>query len=243
MQEKIKATERQAIPEWLTAASRRGVLSRVPTSTVAAVIQGGQRATYPAGVVIAGLEDGAWATLVLAGSVRAFVPSYEGGQITLRYLRPGDLIGTFVGMPAGLSRSLQASESVDLLHLDAARLAGLARNDAQLAWELMLEEARVARLANRSYGIRAFGSIRLRVANAILEQALAAGLVEKGTTVRGTQHDLALAAGTVREVVATALQGLKREGIIATRRGGIVILDPDRLAREADGGFGLGPPD
>ena len=64
-----------------------------------------------------------------------------------------------------------------------------------------------------------------------------------GTVVSGTQHELANAAGTVREVVASTLQALKRDGIIDVRRGGIVILDPDRLAREADGGFGFGLPD
>lgn len=243
MQEPRKPTDQVQLPDWLASARRRGVLSRVPSKTVAAVIQGGQRASYPAGVVIAGLEEGPWATLVLAGVLRAYVASAEGGQITLRYLRPGDLIGAFAGMPVGLSRSLQASEPVELLHLDATRLAALVQSDAQLAWELLLEAARVMRLADRSYGIRAFGSIRLRVANAILEHALASGPLVAGTTVAGTQHDLALAAGTVREVVAAALQGLKREGIIATRRGGIVILDPERLAVEADGGFGFGPPD
>jgi hypothetical protein len=44
----------------------------------------------------------------------------------------------------------------------------------------------------------------------------------------------------VREVVATALQGLKRDGMIAIRRGAVVLLDPERLGREADAGLGFG---
>ena len=210
---------------------------------MAALIQGAQRVVYPAGAVVPDWEEVPWAAFVLRGSVRVFLPSHQGAQITLRYLRPGDMIGTFTGIRTGLARSLQALDSSELLHLDVARISELARREPPLAWEMLLETARVLRLAHRAYGIRAFGSIRVRVANAILDLALARGRVAAGTVVSGTQHELANAAGTVREVVASTLQALKRDGIIDVRRGGIVILDPDRLAREADGGFGFGLPD
>lgn len=209
----------------------------------AAVVQGGQRVSYPSGVVVPHWEEAPWAAIVLRGCMRVFLPSSEGGQITLRYLRTGDIIGTFDGTEPVMARSLQAMESSELLHLDVSRLAILAQSEPQLAWVLLLETVRALRQAHRAYSIRTFGSIRLRVANALLERALACGGAVAGTVVLGTQHDLATAAGTVREVIAAALQALKREGVIEVRRGRVVILDPVRLAREADGSLGFGPPD
>src|SRR4029077_21018300 len=178
---------------------------------------------------------------VVRGCLRVFVGSNERGQITLRYMKPGDMIGSFADATPNLARSLHALEACELLHLDAPRLARLAKSEPRLAWEMLLEESRVLRLAHRSHSIRAFGTVRLRVANAILEIAGIRGDTRPGTVVSGTQHELANAAGTVREVVATALQALKREGIIKVRRGSVVILEPERLAQVADGGFGFGP--
>ena len=47
------------------------------------------------------------------------------------------------------------------------------------------------------------------------------------------QQDLADAVGTVREVVVRALRELREAGVLRTGRGAIVVLDPERLAREA----------
>jgi CRP-like cAMP-binding protein len=230
-------------PQWLREARQRGVLSRLSDQLVAALIQGGQRVAYPAGAVVPGREEAPWAAIVLRGCVRVFLPSPEGSQITLRYLRTGDIIGTFDGTEPVLARSMQATDPCELLHLDVSRLTILAQSEPQLAWVLLLETVQALRQAHRSYSIRTFGSIKLRVANALLERALACGGAVAGTVVLGTQHELATAAGTVREVIASALQALKREGVIEVRRGRVVILDPVRLAHEADGGLGVGPPD
>jgi len=74
---------------------------------------------------------------------------------------------------------------------------------------------------------------------AILDRAEALGGLTEGQSVPGTQHELANAVGSVREVVANVLQALKREGLVDIRRGGLVILEPDRLIDEATAGLGL----
>jgi CRP/FNR family transcriptional regulator, cyclic AMP receptor protein len=228
-------------PDWLADARRRGLLSRLPEGLVSSLIQGAQRVGCPAGAVIPGWEEVPWAVVVLHGCLRVFLPSPDGSQITIRYMRAGDTIGTFLGRGAGLARSLQAIEGSELLHLDISRLTSLAKSEPVLAWEMLLETTRALQLSHRAYSIRAFGSVRLRVANALVERATTCGGGLQGAVIAGTQHDLANAAGTVREVVASALHELKREGILEVRRGRIVILDPERLLREADGGLGIGP--
>ena len=240
--EKHLLPDRFQLPDWLHEVHRQGFLGRLPDHLVAAIVRGSHRVMYPAGTIVPEPEMGPWSAILLGGTVRVYLPAPDGGQITLRYLKPGDIVGTFVSNQPSLARSLLALEPIEFLHLDGARFASLTEAEPQVAWELLMETARVLRVTHRSYGIRTFGSIRVRVANAVLDRALASGPAAAGTVVRGTQHELANAAGTAREVAAGALQALKRDGVIGIQRGGVVILDPGRLAQEAEGGFGLGPP-
>jgi CRP/FNR family transcriptional regulator, cyclic AMP receptor protein len=242
MSEKRESHAPTTLPDWLAGARRRGPLSRLPDHLVEAIIRGGHRVTYRAGAILPEPEMGPWAAVVLGGSVRVYLPAPDGGQITLLYLKPGDTIGTFVADQPSLARSLLAVDSAELFHFDVGRFVSLTQSEPQVAWEMLMEAARILRVTHRSYGIRTFGSIRLRVANAILDRALASGPVAAGAIVSGTQHELANAAGTVREVAAGALQAMKRDGVVEIRRGCVVILDPRRLAAEADGGFGFGSP-
>ena len=64
---------------------------------------------------------------------------------------------------------------------------------------------------------------------AALEPSLA-----DGRKVLGTQQELAVAVGSVREVVASTLGALKHERLIDVHRGVIVIVDAQRLATEAE---------
>jgi len=230
-----------ASPHWLAPAVNHGILSKLPQPLVAAVLQGAVRSFHAAGTVIPHWDERPWSAVVVSGAVRVFLPSREGEQVTLRYMRAGDIIGSFGAVRTTLPRSLEALDASEFLHLDVERLEALARAEPPLAFELLNESARVVRLAHRAYTLRAFATIRVRVANAILERASARGDIVPGTVVHGTQHDLAVAAGTVREVVASSIQAFKREAIVDVKRGGIVILDPQRLAHEAQANGGFWP--
>lgn len=227
------------LPDWFAQARRSGVVSRLPARIAAAMIEGAKRASYPAGSTLVGWDAEPAGVIVLAGSFRVYLSAQDGNQVTLRYIRPGDIVGVFSGAEGAPVRNLEALDDSELLHLDVPRVAAVMRSEPDLAWEMVNEMTRVLRIVWRAYGIRASGSIRLRVANAIVERALARGGMHPGTLVPGTQAELAVAAGTVREVVAGALRDMRHDGIIEVRRGGLVILDAARLAREADGGFGL----
>lgn len=235
----IPKTQGSGPSDSLNAARAKGILSRLSDPLADEVIRGGQRVAYPSGAIIPSWDERPWMAVVLSGCLRVFLLSAEGNQITLRYLRVGDFVGTFYGYPATLSRSVLVLQPAELLQLDVSRLTALAQKEPAVAWEFLRETNRVLNLVHRSYGIRTFGSVRLRVANVILERAEACGGAKKGTVVTGTQQELAIAAGTVREVVAPALHAMNREGIIDIRRGAIVILDPQRLARDADSSLGL----
>ena len=51
--------------------------------------------------------------------------------------------------------------------------------------------------------------------------------------VAATQQDLANAIGSVREVVARAIEELRSDGLIERTKAGIRVLDPHRLEGDA----------
>jgi CRP/FNR family transcriptional regulator len=71
------------------------------------------------------------------------------------------------------------------------------------------------------------------VARDIVERASLLQPLRPGIHVIVTQQSLADATGSVREVVSRALHNLEHEGLVATSRGGVTVLDPDALMQLA----------
>jgi CRP/FNR family transcriptional regulator, cyclic AMP receptor protein len=230
-----------SIPEWLRVARGYGFLARLPDGLVLELVSGGQRVEYPAGGVGLRWDEQPKAAIVLRGSARAFLAYPDGNQVTTRYLRPGDMSGVFADRQPKIARGIQALEPCELLIIESGRLKQLSLAHSAIAWALVEELTSVLNMTQRSLYVRAFASVRQRVAMAIMDRARLAGEVVAGQTITGTQSELATAAGTVREVVATALQGFKRESLVDVRRGVVVILDPARLEHEANGKLDLNP--
>jgi CRP/FNR family transcriptional regulator, cyclic AMP receptor protein len=237
-------TEDEAfIPEWLSAARGRGWLGRLPDPLVAEVLAAAQRVDYPKGGVGLRWEEEPKTAIVLRGTARAFLAYPDGNQVTTRYLKAGDMTGVFAPRLPRIARGIQALEPTQLLLITAERMKSLSNSHPTIAWALIEELASILNLTQRALYIRAFGSIRQRVAVAIVDRARLVGGVRSGQVIAGTQAELATAAGTVREVVAGVLHDLKREGIVDVRRAMLVIVDPHRLEAEADGTLALLPPD
>jgi CRP/FNR family transcriptional regulator, cyclic AMP receptor protein len=219
---------------WLGEARRLGFLGRLPDRLVALVVRGGQRVEYPAGTIGLRWDQAPRAAIVLSGALRAYISYADGSQVTTRYLKAGDLTGAYAPRSPSLARGAQALERSELVFIDHARMKDLAFAEPQVAWALVEELTTVLVQNQRALCIRAFGSVRQRVVMAIVDRATAAGQLAAGCKVPGTQQELATAVGSVREVVAATLGAMKHEGLIDVRRGAVVILDPERLAREAE---------
>jgi CRP/FNR family transcriptional regulator len=219
---------------WLGEARRRGFLGRLPDRLAGQVVRGAQRVEYPAGTIGLRWDQAPKAAIVLSGTLRGYISYPDGSQATTRYLKTGDMTGVYAPRNPPLARGVQALERSELLFIDHGRMKDLALAEPQLAWALVEELTTVLVETQRALYIRAFGSVRQRVVMAIVDRATAAGQLADGHRVPGTQQEVATAVGSVREVVAATLGTLKHEGLIDVRRGAVVILDAERLAREAD---------
>ena len=227
---------RSSPPElaWLGDARRQGLLSRLPDALVAQLVRSAQRIEFPPGTIGLRWDEGPKAAIVLRGTLRAYIFYPDGSQVTTRYLKVGDMTGAYAPRHPVIARGVQAIEHSELLLIDGDRLKDVSLAEAQVGWALVEELTTVLNATHRALYVRAFGTVRQRVVSAIVDRASASGLLAVGRKVLGTQQDLATAVGSVREVVAATLGHLKHEGLIDVRRGVVVILDPDRLAHEAN---------
>ena len=210
-------------------------LHSLPVDVVARLTADASRVRVPAGSTIHREGDtAAHLEIVVSGLIRVYVQGADGRTMTVRYCRPGALIGvlSLFASPFALPATIQTVTDAELLILHASLVRHAAERDVRVARALLdeLSERVMAFIAEIPGG--AFASVRQRVARHLLD--LASESQDGGALlVPIGQQGLADAVGTVREVVVRTLRELREAGVLRTGRRGIVVLDPERLAREA----------
>jgi len=159
--------------------------------------------------------------------------SAEGRQVTVRYARPGDVLGIAVLVAGPADVGVQAVRASALFRISARTLTAAAHRDPRVAWALAEE------LNRRLYGtleqiaVNAFGSVRQRVAVHLLDLASSQQGARDCLVARVTQQELADAVGSVREVVARVLRDFRQAGVVTTAADAVVIVDAARLYAES----------
>jgi CRP/FNR family transcriptional regulator, cyclic AMP receptor protein len=169
--------------------------------------------------------------LVVAGLVRAYVTAPDGRTMTVRYCRPGALLGMISLFTPGFTMpgNVQALVDAELLALSPAVARRAAAHDIRVTRAFLREQSERAISFLYEVPGSAFATVRQRVARHLLDLALESG---PQLVVRVSQQQLAEAAGTVREVVVRVLRDLRTAGIVRTERDRIVIVDLGRLIAE-----------
>jgi CRP/FNR family transcriptional regulator len=231
---------------------RRSVLAALPADVVGRLLAGAMRLEVPAGSVLYREGDPVRCGLVVSGLLRMYLEAPDGRQVTMRYLRPGNLPGVALlflgGAPPRMAANVQALTGVVGLMLDGAALAALARDDARVAWALGAEVARSQQELAAAYAASVFGTVAQRVARHVLDLSAAhqahqraepawprAGSPGERLMAAVTQQALADAVASTRVVVTRALHDLRVAGLIETTRGGVLVLDAERLHAVAAG--------
>jgi CRP/FNR family cyclic AMP-dependent transcriptional regulator len=210
-------------------ALRRSFLGRLPGDVVAELIGGGQRTDYPAGSTI--YREGAppRAVLVVQGLLRVFMTSPDGRQVTVRYARGADVLGIAVIVGGPVNVAAQTVTESSLFSIDARMLTDAGRRDARVGWALAEELNRRLYDTLQQTAINTFGSVKQRVAAALLDLASAQQRPKDRLVAQVSQQELADAIGSVREVVARALREFRLAGLVATGPDSVLIVDPIQL--------------
>jgi CRP/FNR family transcriptional regulator len=210
----------------------KSFLGQLPSEVVEPLVADQLRLDYPAGTTIYREGEAPRAMLVVSGLIRIYMTSAEGRQVTIRYGRSSDVLGTalVVGGPFKVTAITLAPSSV--LLIDSRTLEDTARRDVHLAYAVAEEMGSRLREALQQIAINAFGSVKQRVASHLLDLASPQERPEAPLAAHVSQQELADAVGSVREVVARALRDLRASAIVTTSTDSVVILDPARLHQE-----------
>jgi CRP/FNR family transcriptional regulator len=170
--------------------------------------------------------------VILAGAVKIALPGEFGQEALVSIVRTGDFLGE-LALFDGSPRSASATA------LEDTRAALLARDDFLTFLEAHPAAVRVVldalaktirRLSDRVEDL-IFLDVPSRVAKYLLDLAQANGGGAR-LELTLTQDELAAFIGASRVSVNRVLGDLERREIIGIRRRHIVILDPEKLAKE-----------
>jgi CRP-like cAMP-binding protein len=160
------------------------------------------------------------------GTVRVSVARRDGDEVLLGFRGPGDILGeqaALDGLPHG--QTVRA--------VSEARLVSIPR---EAFLELLLARPGLSPALHRLQVRRLREADALRVEQATVD--VAGRLARRLAELRGvsgeaglaiSQQELANWVGASREAVTKGLAKLRRRGIVETKRGRIVVLDPEGL--------------
>jgi CRP/FNR family transcriptional regulator len=178
-------------------------------------------------------EPAAGLFVVEQGIVKISRVSLEGREYIMHLVEPGDTFNDVATLDGGPNPAhATAHTDVVIWRIDRDDLRRLAWEHPDLAWALIEDLAARARVAVGLVHDLAMRSVRGRLAHLLLEQA-----ESRDTDVVQrllTQEEMAARLGTVREMVGRTLRSMATDGILEFDRHRIVILDPQRLAEEAE---------
>jgi len=142
----------------------RSFLAELPAELAGRLREEGERADYPAGTTVYRAGDDPQAALVIRGLIRVFLSSPGGRQVTVRYARPGDVLGIAVLVGGPAATGVQTVEPSSVFRISSRTLITVARRDPRVSWAIAEELNRRLYDVLEQTVVNAFGSVRQRVA-------------------------------------------------------------------------------
>jgi CRP-like cAMP-binding protein len=180
-----------------------------------------------------------WLVFVARGRIKMIKHSESGRETILATFGPGQIVGE-VGVLVGdfYPATAQALEPSSTLNLHRAEYVQMVRTHPDLAWALIIELGHRLQRGHETIRSLAVEKVERRVARVLLRMASASGERLEGGAVRITvglsRQDIADMAGTVLETAIRTMSKFQKEGLIETKEGRIILLQPHRLVAIAE---------
>lgn len=210
--------------------SAHGFLGSLPPAAAAELLADALEIDVPAGGAIYQDDEEPRAIVVRQGLLRLYYSSPAGRQVTIRYARSGDLLGLALVLGGPAPITIQSLTSASVVALRIGVLRRLLETDPAVGYACAAELARQLVRAFDEIAEQAFLTVRQRVARHLLD--LAAYQPDGALVARVSQQELADAVASTREVVTRALREMRKAGLLAASRKGIVLRDPMGLREE-----------
>lgn len=186
--------------------------------------------TYPKGKHVHDGSECSGVILVQSGSLRLYMMSDEGKDITLYRLHTGDmcmLSASCVLDAITFDVFIDAEEDCTCYVISGPAFAAAAERNPEI--KIFALETAVGRFSDVMWVMQQilFMSMDKRLAIFLYDESARTGL----DTIALTHGQIARYMGSAREVVSRMLKYFANEGIVEVSRGGIRILDKQRLRR------------
>lgn len=184
--------------------------------------------TYPKGTNIHDGNDCSGVILVRSGSLRLYMMSEEGKDITLYRLHKGDLCmlsASCVLQSITFDVFVDAEEDSECLIIGGSAFATVAERNPQV--KIFALETAVSRFSDVMWVMQQILFMRIdqRLAIFLSDEAARNG----SDTITITHEQIAKYMGSAREVVSRMLKYFANEGIVEVSRKGVKIIDKKKL--------------
>jgi CRP-like cAMP-binding protein len=183
-------------------------------------------------------DPSSWLGLILEGRVKMIKHSEAGKDVVLDVISPGELLdemAAFNGEPH--PATAQAMEPTVLASIHRDGYLHLLKQYPALALRVIEELGRRLREAHETIKSMAVERVERRIARILLKLAATTGSSsEEGIIIELplTRQDIAEMAGTTVETAIRTMSRFRKKGLVQTRRGRVIILEPHQLVRIAE---------
>jgi CRP-like cAMP-binding protein len=229
----------------MATATEVDLLQRVPLlaaltdSDRRALARSAARRRYRRGEIIFQKDDPGHSLFIVArGSVRIYVPSTQGSDLTLAVLGPGQFFGD-LSLLDGRPRSASAAalNDTNVVVLERSDFVGVIQSRPKAAMSVLSVVVRRLRDTDEMASDLAFLDVGGRLAKKLLDLAQTNG-VARGDGVlldmAVTQEELANMIGVTRESVNRNLSTFRRIGLVAKEGRRFVLRDVEGLRRRCE---------
>lgn len=203
---------------------------KVPDRDKDYICQNSYDVTYPKGKNVHGGDECSGVILVRSGSLRLYMMSDEGKDITLYRLYKGDLCmlsASCVLDAITFDVFVDAEEDSECCVISGPAFAAVSERNPDI--RIFALETAVSRFSDVMWVMQQilFMSMDKRLAIFLSDE-----LARTGSSAIGLTHEqIARYMGSAREVVSRMLKYFASEGIVEVSRGGVAILDKERLRK------------
>lgn len=190
--------------------------------------------TYEKGTYILGFSDACLGMVYIRkGSIRVFITSEEGREVTLFHISEGDCcVFSSACVIGGVTLDVQmvAESEVELLAIHAGTVAKLM--ESNIHFKCFIYELAAKRYSTVVWVMQQilFAHFDERMARFLLSRYEKTG----DSTIRMTQEAMAQEVNSAREVVARMLRQFESEGLIELNRGIVILKNIELLKNIAE---------
>lgn len=166
--------------------------------------------------------------IIQSGTVRTFITSEEGREVTLYRLDTGDtciLSASCVLQAISFDVSMEAESECSILQINSSAFSRLSSENVYV--ELFSYKLATERFSDVMWAMQEilFTSFDKRLAAFLLDESNKTN----DDTIHMTHEQIARYLGTAREVVSRMLKYFSSENLVSLSRGGITIQDKKKL--------------